>query len=1097
MKHNLHKMMAMFIASIFAVSAWAQQDYTSAIKNAAVTSLNEWNAEGASFGKPEKKDELVKYGSGKLVDFNQTITIPAGKYKMTAKAVYRYTGSEQSEYEAIQAGTNTHLAKLYAETSSYKYETNVMNRWEGASDTDYAAGNGSVTVNGKFVPNSSAAVKAWFDNGMYVNELVFNVQADGEVKIGIETKETVPGGEYTNISAWTLTCLGDAEADPKEEEVAGELDGTYYLYNVGAEGFLFPGNNFGAHASVTKFGGILVELKGGENVYTISTNETNAGKFMNDGGWMDGNAYDWTFELVSEGVYKLKSGDNVLFWNGEGSTNTTTGADPGTEAAHWMLITEGARIAGLANATKENPVDATFFIKNPNISWGNGKYVGGWKDFNLDASPSWKGTNLTDVWGCDVNSEEANYVVEQYGKTFDNYQELKNIPNGVYRLTAKGFYRGDVAPYIYANDNKCELKKKGDIGGDNLWNAGAALRGDEYLLEGVEVIVADRALRVGVKSDEKIDWCTFDDFRLTYFGAASDDVALNAAKDAFTAAYEEFGLAFTACQATTLKMSFYEVVDAAYQLNEQLEATKDVDALNAMVAQLKEATASLNEINEVYAEYDVFVQKFEAAAEISEPKTTEAAELLEYNMSGGAGMQAASLEALMQAIQTIKEDYINYVANAKLSEGNQFDLTFVIQNPNFDKNIEGWTCVKAQHNGGEGYNGVGGIAEIAEWGAESWEASISQTITGLPNGKYLVKMAWMAASDIGMTLSANEASVDVVGIGDQGGNIAKDGTVVEKGKGHRGWQYAEVEGKVVLGKLTIMVSSSATTKTMWSNADAFELYYVGAVESATEEQKAKFVEALAKAESHVLGFAKDEYAPYTNLEAVEVLLDARAVNLANASAEGLEALTPALEAAVWVPNTEEMPIIYNGDFAVVTPDANYPLGWTRTNVWGHMEENVTGCDNGTAYYNQPGSMVYGNTGAYLMPLKANATYKLTFKYRSHEEGDKANKGVVATVALGENSIEVCKAEANPSKTDWMVGEGEFETSEAGNYILTLANNENTWMTDVVLVKIGDVDTGIQSINANAESVIYDLQGRRVQKMEKGLYIVNGRKVLVK
>jgi hypothetical protein len=67
---------------------------------------------------------------------------------MTAKAVYRYTGSEQSEYEAIQAGTNTHLAKLYAETSSYKYETNVMNRWEGASDTDYAAGNGSVTVNG-------------------------------------------------------------------------------------------------------------------------------------------------------------------------------------------------------------------------------------------------------------------------------------------------------------------------------------------------------------------------------------------------------------------------------------------------------------------------------------------------------------------------------------------------------------------------------------------------------------------------------------------------------------------------------------------------------------------------------------------------------------------------------------------------------------------------------------------------------------------------------------------------------------------------------------------------------------------------------------
>ena len=187
-------------------------DYTSYIKNAAVTSAEGWN-----IGLGKHEGGLMKYGSGKLVDFNQTITLPAGQYKMTAKAAYRYTGGEQSEYEAIQAGTNTHLAKLYAETATCKYEGNVMNRYEGASDTDYAAGSGSVTVNGKFVPNSSSAVLKWFEAGQYVNEIVFNVQEEGEVKIGIETKETVPGGEYTNISAWTLTRLGDAEADPKVE----------------------------------------------------------------------------------------------------------------------------------------------------------------------------------------------------------------------------------------------------------------------------------------------------------------------------------------------------------------------------------------------------------------------------------------------------------------------------------------------------------------------------------------------------------------------------------------------------------------------------------------------------------------------------------------------------------------------------------------------------------------------------------------------------------------------------------------------------------------------------------------------------------------
>lgn len=38
-------------------------------------------------------------------------------------------------------------------------------------------------------------------------------------------------------------------------------------------------------------------------------------------------------------------------------------------------------------------------------------------------------------------------------------------------------------------------------------------------------------------------------------------------------------------------------------------------------------------------------------------------------------------------------------------------------------------------------------------------------------------------------------------------------------------------------------------------------------------------------------------------------------------------------------------------------------------------------------------------------------------------------------------------------------------------------------------------TGIESVELNGELVIYDLAGRRVQKMEKGIYIVNGKKVI--
>ena len=39
--------------------------------------------------------------------------------------------------------------------------------------------------------------------------------------------------------------------------------------------------------------------------------------------------------------------------------------------------------------------------------------------------------------------------------------------------------------------------------------------------------------------------------------------------------------------------------------------------------------------------------------------------------------------------------------------------------------------------------------------------------------------------------------------------------------------------------------------------------------------------------------------------------------------------------------------------------------------------------------------------------------------------------------------------------------------------------------------------GIENINVNVEAVIYDIHGRRVSTMERGIYIVNGRKVIVK
>ena len=176
------------------------------IVNADLTGTDGWATDGT---KGLDGSGIVKCGNNAVFDFYQTIRgLPAGQYKLTAQAAYRYGGDEQTEYDAIQAGTETKNAIMYAMVSAEEtVETKVLNRYDGASETDLA-GSGSVQVNGLFVPNSSNAVKAWFEAGQYVNEITINLITDGDVTIGIKKTATPDAGDYTVLGGWTLEYLG-------------------------------------------------------------------------------------------------------------------------------------------------------------------------------------------------------------------------------------------------------------------------------------------------------------------------------------------------------------------------------------------------------------------------------------------------------------------------------------------------------------------------------------------------------------------------------------------------------------------------------------------------------------------------------------------------------------------------------------------------------------------------------------------------------------------------------------------------------------------------------------------------------------------------
>lgn len=204
--------------------------------------------------------------------------------------------------------------------------------------------------------------------------------------------------------------------------------------------------------------------------------------------------------------------------------------------------------------------------------------------------------------------------------------------------------------------------------------------------------------------------------------------------------------------------------------------------------------------------------------------------------------------------------------------------------------------------------------------------------------------------------------------------------------------------------------------------------------------------AITTAEANTLGFENGEYAPYNNVAALTALAAAKTLNTnQNALTQTeIDNATTALTGAIWTANASDVECVYNGNFA------NELTGWTRTNPWGQKREDVYGSTTG--YYNQPGSLQYGNAGVYTMPLKTGTIYSLTFKYASWE--DNSNGGMTVSVLNGENGMAAKTFEAY--KTKYTNGLGEqtilFVTGAAGDYVLTLANSGNTVITGVSITK---------------------------------------------
>ena len=189
-------------------------DYTSAIVNNNFDPemgnkdeirIDGWEVEGALNG---YESNTCSFNKGTFKLSQKLEGLPKGNYKVTVHTFYR-AGSYEEEEVNVNAGRDTHLMKIFANTAVDNYEGNIMNLSEGSNDVTLPDGISTKTINGITVPDGIGASAKCFDEGLFLHELEFTVGDDGIVTIGLKLEETIGTDDYTVVGKWNLYYYGD------------------------------------------------------------------------------------------------------------------------------------------------------------------------------------------------------------------------------------------------------------------------------------------------------------------------------------------------------------------------------------------------------------------------------------------------------------------------------------------------------------------------------------------------------------------------------------------------------------------------------------------------------------------------------------------------------------------------------------------------------------------------------------------------------------------------------------------------------------------------------------------------------------------------
>ena len=245
--------------------------------------------------------------------------------------------------------------------------------------------------------------------------------------------------------------------------------------------------------------------------------------------------------------------------------------------------------------------------------------------------------------------------------------------------------------------------------------------------------------------------------------------------------------------------------------------------------------------------------------------------------------------------------------------------------------------------------------------------------------------------------------------------------------------------------------------------------------------------AISNYEAVTWGFEADEYAPYNNVEAITNYAAAKAIDQTTTNSKLLvNSLTTSLQLSE--ANTEEVNAVYwKTDYTAADKASDtyvHPIGWTNTGyntrimcAANDATDNPAMTTIGTAVFSKLNT-TYGEIEGYTMPLKANTTYKISFKYCGW--GNNPTTNVVITGTTSNQAVLVTPSSFQPATNDgntnaehWYDFTAFFTPTASDNYVLAL-NKVETGQQQIAWADLSIVKGTVVNIEANGTaSAAYD------------------------